>query len=50
MGHQIKDWDERNGVSKTVVSGVKQVASSIEGAIKGFADQTRANQGKPPGY
>ncbi|KAK8791766.1 hypothetical protein WA588_002075, partial [Blastocystis sp. NMH] len=34
LGHQIKDWDERNGVSKTVVSGVKQVASSIEGAIK----------------
>ena len=41
FGQQVKEWDERNGVSKAVVNGVKQVASSVGGAIKGFADQSR---------
>ncbi|KAK8806311.1 hypothetical protein JH06_0704 [Blastocystis sp. subtype 4] len=41
FGQQVKEWDERNGVSKAVISGVKQVASSVGGAIKGLADQSR---------
>lgn len=47
MGHQIKAWDERNGVSKAIVNGVHQVAGQVTTAIKGMADQNRANAYPP---
>lgn len=41
MGHQIKEWDERNGVSKAIMNGLHQAATSVTNAIKGYADQSR---------
>lgn len=47
MGHQIKAWDERNGVSKAIVNGVQQVAGQVTTAIKGMAEQNRSNSYNP---
>ena len=44
LGQSVREWDERNGVSKALISGVKQVATSVGTAVKGFADKTRAEE------
>ena len=43
LGTQIKEWDERNGVSKAVVNGIKNTASAVEGAVKDYANKARNN-------
>ena len=43
LRHQIKEWDERNGVSQAVVDGIKRAAKTVEGVVKDYADKSRNN-------
>ena len=39
----MKEWDERNGVSRAVVNGIKVAASAVGNAVKDYANAARNN-------